>query len=468
LDQRLNAGTRRSSLADGALLLRALWRPGSLSRHSLLNLLGAATPAVIGLALLPAITRGLGFERYGLLALALAVLEFGSLFSLGLGPATTKYLAESIARGDGEARRLVALSVGAQISLGLVGGTVIALVAGLLATQVFTVPTALQTEAADVFQVVGLLLPVTLVFGTLLGALEGARHFGYSNLLRVPVSAATFIVPVVMLRHTTSVPLIILVLAIVRSVFAFIAALIVRAVLAPAGSLPVQAVSAATGIRRLVSFGAWVSASSILSTVLVYGERLMLGAGVGVRATGLYAAPLDGLLRVLLLPGSVVRALLPLVSGEHAKANMLVLRSVFARATAALIFLMAPPLLLVAAFAPQLLGLWLGPEYAAAAGMATRLLALGVLANALAQVPASFLLAVGRPDIPTKLHVAEVVAYVPLAWWLIVTFGITGAAIAWAARAAVDAALLFIATRRLLATLARDTLPQRAPRPLPT
>lgn len=398
----------------------------------------------------------MGLERYGLLALALALLEFGTLFSLGFGPATTKYVAESFARGDGEARRLLVLSVGWQAVLGAIGGAAIALLAGVLATRVFTVPGALQEEAAGVFRLVGLLLPTTLVFGTLLGALEGARRFGYSNLLRVPVSAATFVVPVVMLRYTAALPSIILVLVVVRALFAVGAALILRTVLphAPRGSSDVLSAPVASRSGQLLAFGAWVTVSSVLSSVLVYGERLMLGAGAGVRATGLYAAPLDALLRVLLVPASVVRALFPLVSGEHARANTVLVRAVFGRATAALALLIAPPLLVVAAFAPQLLGWWLGPEFAAGVGTATRLLALGVLANSMAQVPASFLLAMGRPDIPTKLHVAEVVAYVPLAAWLILTFGVTGAAMAWAARAAVDAGLLFFVTRRILARAA--------------
>jgi O-antigen/teichoic acid export membrane protein len=66
----------------------------------------------------------------------------------------------------------------------------------------------------------------------------------------------------------------------------------------------------------------------------------------------------------------------------------------------------------------------------------------------LAQVPFSFLQGIGKPDVTSKLHVAELLVYIPALWLLVGSFGIIGAAIAWTGRVAIDTALLFYSTRR--------------------
>lgn len=57
-------------------------------------------PLVIGVASVPVTMRGPGIARFGLLSLAITVLEYSALFALGLGPATTRYVAQAIARND--------------------------------------------------------------------------------------------------------------------------------------------------------------------------------------------------------------------------------------------------------------------------------------------------------------------------------------------------------------------------------
>jgi O-antigen/teichoic acid export membrane protein len=60
------------------------------------------------------------------------------------------------------------------------------------------------------------------------------------------------------------------------------------------------------------------------------------------------------------------------------------------------------------------------------------------------------LAAIDRPDINAKFHLAELCLHVPLTWWLVSSYGITGAATAWSTRAVLDAVLLFSATSFVL------------------
>ncbi|HUF66120.1 MAG TPA: flippase [Gemmatimonadaceae bacterium] len=416
-----------------------------IARVSALNLAGAVTPAILGILLLPAITSGLGLERFGLLSIALVTLEYASLFALGLGPATTRYVAEDVARGGATSLSLIRWSVLAQAVLGCVGAAVLFMLAPFIAIQAFDLAGVLAADAIAAFRLVGLLLPVTLVFTNLLGALEGARRFDYSNGLRIPAASATFLIPAITLYWSRSVPLIIALLIVVRLLLIVFAWLLVRR------ALPGTGRSIGPGaLRKLFTFGAWVSVSNFASPVLVYGERYMLVARSGVAAAGLYSAPLDALLRVLLVPGSLVRALFPVLTAAESRQDLPELRRLFAAAVRWVAVLVGPPLLAVALLAPSLLQAWLGPAFAAGAGEATRVLALGVLLNSMAQVPASFLVATGKPQIPARFHLAQMVFYVPLAWWLVGRFGIIGAAWAWTLRVAVDSGLLYTAVLRSL------------------
>ncbi len=71
-----------------------------LARNTLLNLIGQGLPLVVAVITIPFIIHGLGIERFGLLSLAWVVLGYFAIFDLGLGRATTKFVAEAIRNID--------------------------------------------------------------------------------------------------------------------------------------------------------------------------------------------------------------------------------------------------------------------------------------------------------------------------------------------------------------------------------
>jgi len=424
------------------------------ARNSYLNLIGLAVPLVIGVALVPITMRGLGIARYGLLSLALTVLEYSALFALGLGPATTRYVAQAIARNDDNRSDLIALSMLGHTILGAIGGLIIILLAPVLANHVFVIPESLRPEAVTVFRIIGFMVPATLLLLSLFGALEGASLFGLVNMLRIPISALSFIIPAVGVTRGFSLPTILVMLVLLR--------LVVCAVLAAVVSVSIPGHRWRwprdwKGFQPLVTFGAWLSVSNAVSPTLIYADRFMLSAIRGISAVGLYSAPFDAVMRLLMIPASLGRAMFPTVSALHGTSQNERLRPLFRRAVGMTVLLLSVPIAVLIFFAPALLNLWLGPQVAAAAGLPTRILAVGLLFNAAAFVPSTFLSAFGRPDISAKFHLIELAIHLPLAWWLVSSFGIAGAAIAWSARVAFDCALLFWATHRLLKT----TIPVR-------
>ena len=70
-----------------------------ITRNWAFNLLGQGLPLVVGLFTIPWLLRYLGVERFGVLSITWAVLGYVGQFDLGLGRATTRYVADSLGRG---------------------------------------------------------------------------------------------------------------------------------------------------------------------------------------------------------------------------------------------------------------------------------------------------------------------------------------------------------------------------------
>ena len=71
-----------------------------LARNTVINLIGRIVPLLIGVAAMPYVIRRLEPDRLGLLSLAWMVVGYFALFNLGIGPATTKYVAELLGKGE--------------------------------------------------------------------------------------------------------------------------------------------------------------------------------------------------------------------------------------------------------------------------------------------------------------------------------------------------------------------------------
>lgn len=426
---------------------------GLLTRNSVRNLVGLGLPLVVALVAIPPVIRGLGPERFGVLALAWMVL--GYFGELGFGRATTRFAAEALA-GDREDRSLLGpifWTTGAlQLALGMVGMVALLLAVPLLVERILEIPSELTAETGAAFRVLALGLPPVLLATTVRGMLEAAHRFDLVNVVRIPASTANYLLPLVGVWAGWDLPAILGVLVVAR-----VAALggyvfltlrlfpeLVRPTLAGAGST-----------RRLLSFGGWVMVSSAVSPVLVYLDRFLLGALVSMTAVTLYTAPYELATRTLIVPASVASALFPAFSGAGGAEAADAGRALLARSAGWVLAILGPVCLILAAGAGPVIHLWLGEGFGADSVLALRILALGVLVNGLAQVAYSLLQGLERADLTGIFHLIELPVQLALAWVLIRAWGVPGAAAAWTIRVSLDALLLYGATFRVARTADR-------------
>ncbi len=417
----------------------------SRPRYAILyNLGGQVVPLVVGVLSTPLLLHVLGVERMGVLAIAWLVVGFSGFLDFGLSRSLTQITAEM--SGTREVIRIPALVWTAVLFAGglAILGTValLACVGPLLDT--LKISAALAPEARTAFPLFCFSLFPTILSALLLGIPTAYGRFGLLNAIRI--SSGILLVTGPLLAYWWPENRLGAAMAMLTVVRWVTLAATVWAVLSTERSLRCYPRFDSALLLRLLTFGSWVTVSNIVSPVLVYCDRFLIGSLLSVTAVTYYATPQDAITKVLALPTAIALVLFQQVSRGHrtdpAGAHQQ------ARHAIDMTFAGMFPLVLVAtAFAPELMTLWLGAEIAAHSWIFLQIFAFGIVINGLAQIPATLLQATGRPKWAAFFHVAELVIYAPLLWAGIHWGSLPGAAAAWSMRIILDAAALFWAVR---------------------
>lgn len=425
---------------------------GLIARNAPLVVLGEVLPMIAAVLAMPVLATRLGVDRLGVLSLAWVVIGYFSLFDLGVGRATTKLVAARLAEGrKGDVPYLVSTALALLLVLGCVGGALLAVLTPWLVDRALQVPDALRGESRGAFLVLALSVPLVVLASGLRGVLEAEGRFAALSVLRIALGMISFLGPLLVLPLSRSLVTVVLVLAAGRVVLLAVTAILTRHVLAwPRRGRGVDRDT----LHELLHFGGWLTVTNVVSPLLVLLDRFVVGAIVSVGAVAYYATPLEVVQRAGVVPVAIGTVIFPAIAAASVTAphEARALLSVALRASLAGIF---PLLFVLALWAPQGLALWLGDAFARESLTVVRWVTLGLLVNALGCAGLFALQAGGRPDLPGRFHLLELVLYVPLLWWLASRHGLEGAAMAWTARVALDAALLLAAASARFALGAR-------------
>ncbi len=426
-------------MADEAESAAESPRAPSLLRSGAQSLFTSAAPLLVALIALPLLTRRLGTERFGLLALAWAWLSYAALLDFGLGRSLTRLIAAS------DSGEVIEAPVTAFVSTALVLLTVIGGVVGIggavlapwYVVSVLHVSDGLRLDAIVSGVIFALTVPAITGASVPRAVLEARQQFRDVNFVRLPVSVATFAVPLLLLPFTASLTVIAITIAVVRLWALWRYHSLARASL----QRDEQHSAARSHVRPLLRAGAWMTVSNVLSPLLTVADRFVIGSLISVSAVALYAAPWEAVTKLFLVPGALTMVLFPAITrASTAQREQLV---PLHTASVRLLTLIVVPVCAVACLlAPWLLQLAGGREYTGDSVAVLRILAIGVAANCVAAVPFTLLQASGRAKWTAMLHVIELVPFFVALWFAVTKWGIIGAAIAWTIRVLIDAALM--------------------------
>ncbi len=423
-----------------------------LARNTVWNLIGSSAPMLVGVFAIPILIHGLGKDRFGVLALSWALIGYASFFDLGLGRALTQLVAKKLGRGyDHEVPSLVWTSFLLMLALGILGAVFVAAISPWLVHSALKIPEALQSESLRAFYLLGLSVPVVISGAGFRGLLEAHQRFMLVNALRIPLGIFTFGGPLLVLPFSRSLVPIVGTIVASRIVFGLAYFWACLRVVPEIGRKVVWHSPSAV---PLLSFGGWMTVTNIVGPLMVTLDRFVIGGLISVTAVAYYATPYEVVTKLLLIPMSVVGVMFPAFSASFVSAPGRAAQ-LYGRSVKYILLALFPIILATIALAQNGLTLWLGVDFARHSTCVVQWLAIGVLANGVALVPFTFLQGAGRPDLTAKLHLLELPIYLGLLFWLIRTRGIEGAAIAWTARAVLDAIALLLMAHQLIPVSSR-------------
>lgn len=405
-------------------------------RNVAINLFGLILPTFVSLVTVPSYIHVLGVERYGVIALVWTLIGYFSVLDLGMSMAAQNHISKAHASGDtDECERVFWSAFWLNLTTGAIGGLLIYL-GGAAYTAYFThVSPEMRHEVFLALPWLAVAIPIANVSWVFGGAINGAERFGIYNTNQtigtflfqlLPLGAAWWIAP-----NLQTV--------LAAAVFARLLA----GVLLARGALRVLGIRHVRGPRfdtakALFGFGGWMLIASVTGMVGDSLDRMMLGAGLGVRFVTYYTVPQNLVTRLNMVPNALVRTLFPRLSAlrrEHADEiaaqSLQFLNGIFTPVAIGAIVVLGP-----------FLHLWVGPELAEHGAPVGRVLIVSVWLIGQASVTRILIQAQNNPAAAARVGLVELPLYAGLLWLGISHFGLPGAAAAVLARALFDYVVL--------------------------
>lgn len=417
-----------------------------IATNSAWNLLGNVLPLAAGVLCIPQLIARIGPDRFGVLSFVWLIVGYFGVLDLGMGVAITRLVARHRRHFDAEITSTVAFLIGALTAVGVFTGSAMFLAAPMISGALLRTPDSLDAEAVTTLRIMALTFPVVLCSSGLRGILEGLQEFLPVNLVKVWLGCLSFLGPLLASSWNHSLVAVVTAVAIVRLSAAIL--YLVLCVRRIESTISVRAVDP-TKVRELLRFGGWLTISNVLGPVLGAADRFMIGSIVSTSALAYYSTPYEIVGRLGVVSVAVCSALFPVfaqqVHESRAQVSALLRDGVWT-----IVSLLFVPTLMIVSFPRELLGLWLGPEFAARSHTILQCLVLAVGLSSTAQVFVIFHQAGGRPHVLALLNLAEIPISAVGLLLLIRSYGAPGAAVYMVVRNALYLASLgWLATRHL-------------------
>lgn len=407
-------------------------------KNTLWNALGLIVPSLVAIPTMAVMARILGVEKFGIFMLAISVFGYAGVFDGGLTRAVIRAIAM---HDDDEAlnREVVGTASYAVLALGLVGALLLYFWARPLAV-LLKVSAPVLADTVDALRLLALAVPAYLLSLVWFAYLEGKQQFAQLGTLKTLTGMLVAVLPAVAVLIRPSLAAALGGLLLARVATMIIAYLPCRRGMA-AGVFHFRQAT----LGALFRFGGWITVSNIISPIMVYVDRFVLSNVLGAGRVAFYAAPSEVVSRMSVIPGAVSRTIFPLFSKLQGSADDTA-RTAF-RGLLIACTLVAVPVFI---FAEWILTAWLGAPYGDESANILRILLVGFVFNAVAQVPYSRIQAHGKSRVTAFVHLVELFPYLALMMLLIGKYGLIGAAAAWTVRVCADFFALQFLSRRLV------------------
>jgi O-antigen/teichoic acid export membrane protein len=355
------------------------------------------------LVMTPLLVHGLGKEQYGIWVLVVALSPYASILDLGVGAATTKYVAEYHGRDDGLVAKATATSFAMLTALG-------GLVVLLGVPFAFVFPAAFNVAPADstaaTLAVLAFVLSaaIALPANTFPSVLVAVQRYDVAYAIVVAVNVARAAGWAIVLAAGGGIAALAVVTVAIEIVGQGVRLVAVRRLVPSALYSPrLFDRRSAGGILRL---SGWIALGQASVLVVHRIDPLVVGAVVSVPAAGVYGVGQRVAVGVERLVGPLTTGFFPRAAELAGRRDEAAMRETMLAGTRIALAVAGPCVVTVVVLAKPAIHAWVGPGFGSAANVAIYL----VLAMAITAVTrAGFLMlqGAGRAHVTARFVAVE-------------------------------------------------------------
>jgi O-antigen/teichoic acid export membrane protein len=378
------------------------------------------------LAATPILVKTLGVEQFGLWTFTMAVTGFGGISSMGMGPATIKYVSDRRGRDDpsGAAEMLrIALGITLIASAGMAGLLIVG--SGFLAEHVFwEMGERLQVQQALWFA--ALLILVQQFDSVFSAAIKGEERFDLAAQLEA-LSKLIIVVggvaAAVVFRSFGEF---------VSAIVAFTAVSIVAKAIVVGKLMDRQALLPQfRGLLKtgIVKFGLWNWIQTIAGVLFSNLDRLLIASILGPQPLAVYGVSLQLAQQVHAVPCAAMSFLFPMMSRKLAAMESDGIFKVCWYGVTMNLMLTAVLSAILLLYGEQIMILWMGPEFASQTDVVLNLLVIAMIILSINISPHYLLLGMGYVQFVSMSNILGSCLGIGAAIVLVPILGISGAAV---------------------------------------
>lgn len=402
-----------------------------LIKDSLWVLLSIAIPAIIAIPAFALINKQVGTELFGIFTLSFAIVGYVSIFDLGLSRAVIREVAIN---AENSSIIIAIINTAFTIILGL-SLLAVLLIVGMSEyfVSLLSISDSYQQDVVSGLKWLAICVPFLLISQIFLSYFEGLAEFRTLSLVRTLGNILIVVLPCVASFFEPSFTALMMAMVVARVVvfLCSVVWILQRIAICPMVDGKIA--------KRLLGFGGWMTVSTVVGPIMMYFDRFILSSIGGAKNVAFYTAPSELVMRMLSLPSAGARTLFSRLSRTpNGKEQVIYRLSILLFGVVS--FLFALPFFV---FAEEILVWWLGQEFTQSAWV-FRILLIGFVFNAIAQVPYSSLQAKGLSKHTAMVHCVELMPYIILLIFLVEYYGLVGVAVAWTLRVFADMAIFLV------------------------
>ncbi len=422
----------------------------SLKRNTIWSFIGSVSPMLLGLVTIPYLIRQVNIEAFGILTLVWSLIGYFSVFDFGIGRALTHQVSSSIShKQDKELPSIIKTGLLFMLVTGLIGGVILASASHQLGVKWLNVSKSLEGDTINCLLIAAIGIPITTITSGLKGIIEGYEDFKTSSILRIILGVSNFGLPALTVMYLDKSLVYMVLSLVVARLFIMLAHIFVVHKKISILKLFIANLAEKQKTKKLLSFGAWMTLSNIISPLMVTADRFIISYMLGAGIIAFYTVPFDFIVRLLVIPAALTGALFPRFTYLF-KHDPNAIKPLYKKSFNIILLVMGAISIGIIISSYWGLALWLGNDFAKHSWIIACILAVGLLFNSLAQVPHSAVQASGNVKITSLIHLSEFMLYVPMLYIALHFYGLIGAAVVWSLRVLGDFMVLsFFANRRL-------------------